>query len=151
MMKAVVSNNLHINELILQYCMALVKVGEPVDEIVSWFDYFDIVNHNEESISMKLQILLMIYKSDWYDKKEKESIRDKIRYYADEGWISTPVQWDEDLFQFYLNFCQNENIDAHLRNMTKEYEAEKIQRKTNFARRLQSVKRKSICRNYVMS
>ena len=115
MMKAVVSNNLHINELILQYCMALVKVGEPVDEIVSWFDYFDIVNHNEESISMKLQILLMIYKSDWYDKKEKESIRDKIRYYADEGWISTPVQWDEDLFQFYLNFCQNENIDAHLR------------------------------------
>ena len=74
MMKAVVSNNLHINELILQYCMALVKVGEPVDEIVSWFDYFDIVNHNEESISMKLQILLMIYKSDWYDKKEKESI-----------------------------------------------------------------------------
>lgn len=142
MMKAVVSNNLHINELILQYCMALVKVGEPVDEIVSWFDYFDIVNHNEESISMKLQILLMIYKSDWYDKKEKESIRDKIRYYADEGWISTPVQWDEDLFQFYLNFCQNENIDAHLRNMTKEYEAEKNSEKNKFCKKIAKCKTK---------
>lgn len=151
MMKVVVSNDLHINDLLLKYCMALVKVGEPIDEIVSWFDYFDIVNDNEESISMKLQILLMIYKNDWYGKEEKESIKDKIKYYADEGWISTPVQWDEELFQFYLYFCQNENIDAHLRNTAHEYEEEKIQRKINFARRLQSVKRKSICRNYLMS
>lgn len=142
MMKSVVSNNLHINELLLQYCTALVKVGESVYEILSWFDYFDIVNYNEESILMKLQILLMIYQSDWYDKKEKESIKDKIRYYADEEWISIPVQWDEDLFQFYLNFCQNENIDAHLRNMTKEYETEKKLEKNKFCEKIEKCKSK---------
>lgn len=151
MMKAVVSNDLHINDLLLKYCMALVKVGEPIDEIISWFDYFDIVNYNEESISMKLQILLMIYKSDWYSKEEKESIKDKIKYYADNGWISTPVQWDEEIFQFYLCFCKNENIDASLKNIAHVYEEEKIRRKINFARRLQSVKQKNICKNYLMS
>ena len=87
------------------------------------------------------EISAMIYSSKEI-KKEKESIRDKIRYYADEGWISTPVQWDEDLFQFYLNFCQNENIDAHLRNMTKEYEAEKNSEKNKFCKKIAKCKTK---------
>lgn len=142
MMKAVVSNDLHINDLLLKYCMALVKVGEPIDEIISWFDYFDIVNYNEESISMKLQILLMIYKSDWYSKEEKESIKDKIKYYADNGWISTPVQWDEEIFQFYLCFCKNENIDASLKNIAHVYEEEKNPEKNKFCKKIAKCKTK---------
>ena len=94
MMGNVVSNNLQVNNLLLPYIETLVKMGVSVEEIISWFDYFDIKNYNEESISMKLQILLLIYKSDWYDKKEKEDIKEKIKYYADKGWISTPVQWE---------------------------------------------------------
>ena len=122
--------------------MALVKVGEPIDEIISWFDYFDIVNYNEESISMKLQILLMIYKSDWYSKEEKESIKDKIKYYADNGWISTPVQWDEEIFQFYLCFCKNENIDASLKNIAHVYEEEKNPEKNKFCKKIAKCKTK---------
>lgn len=142
MMKTVVSNNLHINELILQYCIALVKIGEPIDEIISWFEAFDIVNYNEESISMKLQVLLLIYKSDWYDKKEKENIRDKIKYYIDGSWITTSVQWDEELYQFYLDFCQNENINIHLSNMTKEYAPEKNLEKNKFCKKIAKCKTK---------
>lgn len=119
MMGNVVSNNLQVNNLLLPYIETLVKMGVSVEEIISWFDYFDIKNYNEESISMKLQILLLIYKSDWYDKKEKEDIKEKIKYYADKGWISTPVQWDEELFKFYLDFVKRKCRDTFKKNDTR--------------------------------
>ncbi|WP_313129477.1 NACHT domain-containing protein [Anaerocolumna sp.] len=142
MMKNIVSNNLQVNDLILQYSKTLVKIGESVDEIILWFNYFDIENYNEESISMKLQILLLIYKSDWYDKKEKEDIKDKIKYYAGKGWISTPVQWDDELFQFYLDFCQNENIGVHVRNITQEHEIDRASAENKFCKKVAKCKTK---------
>ena len=136
MMENIISNNLHINETLLQYCIALVKIGEPVNEIILLLDYFDIENYNEESISMKLQVLLMIYKSEWYDRKEKEEIKDKIKYYAEKGWISMPVRWSEELFQIYLNFCKNENIETHLRNITQEHKVDKDLEENKFCKKI---------------
>ena len=46
MMENIISNNLYINETLLQYCIALVKIGEPVNEIILLLDYFDIENYN---------------------------------------------------------------------------------------------------------
>lgn len=142
MMKNVVSNNLQINDLLLQYCMTLVKIGEPIDEIILWFDYFDIENYNEESVSMKLQILLLIYKSEWYDEDEKENIKDEIKYYADNGWISTPVQWNYELFRFYLDFCKNENIGVHLRNIEIEHEDDRHLEENKFCKKIEKCKTK---------
>lgn len=136
MMENIISNNLHINETLLQYCIALVKIGEPVNEIILLLDYFDIENYNEESISMKLQVLLMIYKSEWYDRKEKEEIKDKIKYYAEKGWISMPVRWSEELFPIYLNFCKNENIETHLRNITQEHKVDKDLEENKFCKKI---------------
>lgn len=142
MMKNVVSNNLYVNDLLLQYCKTLVKIGIQVDEIVQWFDYFDIENYNEESIAMKLQILLLIYKSDWYDKKEKEGVKNKIKYYVGRGWISTPVQWDNELFQCYLDFCQNENIEVYLRNITQVHETDRDSEENKFCKKIARCKTK---------
>lgn len=142
MMGNVVSNNLQVNNLLLPYIETLVKMGVSVEEIISWFDYFDIKNYNEESISMKLQILLLIYKSDWYDKKEKEDIKEKIKYYADKGWISTPVQWDEELFKFYLDFCQKENVEIHLRRMTQEQDNDTNSSENKFCKKVTRCKSK---------
>lgn len=142
MMKNVVSNNLQINDLLLQYCKVLVKIGEPIDEIILWFEYFDIENYNEESISMKLQILLLIYKSEWYDEAEKENIKDKIKYYTDEGWISAPVQWDHELFQFYLEFCHNENTGVYLRNIESEHEGDRDSAEDKFCKKIERCKTK---------
>lgn len=119
-----------------------VKIGEPIDEIILWFEYFDIENYNEESISMKLQILLLIYKSEWYDEAEKENIKDKIKYYTDEGWISAPVQWDNELFQFYLEFCRNENTGVYLRNIESEHESDRDSAEDKFCKKIERCKTK---------
>lgn len=143
MMDNVVLNNLQVNDLLLQYIKTLVKTGVSVEEIISWFDYFDIENYNEESISMELQILLLIYKSDWYAKKEKEDIKETIKYYANNGWISTPVQWDDELFGFYLDFCQKENVEVHLRKMTQGQDNDTISSENKFCKKVAKCKSKN--------
>ena len=52
------------------------------------------------------------------------------------------LQWDEEIFQFYLCFCKNENIDASLKNIAHVYEEEKNPEKNKFCKKIAKCKTK---------
>lgn len=114
-MEEIVSYKLYTNAIIYKFVEQMIKMGDGIENIMPWFEYFDIVNYNEESISMKLELLLSIYYNDWYNKDDKTAIKKKILYYMEEGWIVSPVNWRERNYINYLDFCKKEKIEVRLR------------------------------------
>lgn len=114
-MGEIVSYKLYTNVIIYKFVEQMIKMGAGIEHITPWFEYFDIVNYNEESISMKLELLLSIYYNDWYSKDDKTNIKEKILYYMEEGWIVSPVDWKEQNYKNYLDFCKKEKIEVRLR------------------------------------
>lgn len=114
-MEEIVEYKLHTNAIIYKFVEQMIKMGTSIEHITPWFEYFDIVNYNEESISMKLELLLSIYYSDWYSKDDKLRIKKKMMYYMEEGWITSAVEWREQNYKNYLDFCEKEKLEVRLR------------------------------------
>lgn len=117
-MEEIVQYKLHTNIIIYKFVEQMINMGTNIEHITPWFEYFDIVNYNEESISMKLELLLSIYYNDWYRKDDKARIKNKIKYYMEEGWIVSAVDWREQNYKNYLDFCEKEKIEVRLRLWT---------------------------------
>lgn len=110
-MKSIIENRLQTNQMIFEFLEQMVNIGMEINEIRSWFEYFDFANYNEESVTMELQLLLGIYYSDWYDKKKRDGIKENIIRYMEFGWGISNTQWSDRYYGYYKEFCKSENID----------------------------------------
>lgn len=141
-MEEIVENKLHTNSIIYKFVEQMIKMGISIENIIPWFEYFDVVNYNEESISMKLEFLLSIYYNDWYGKDDRAAIKKSIIYYMKEACIVSAVDWKEQSYKYYLDFCEKEKIDVRLRLRAENNEETTNDTEENFCKKVNKCKTK---------
>ena len=85
-----------------------------LEEINSWMEKFDFRNYNEESVTMKVELLLVAYYCGWYSEEEKLKLKKMIIKYLDGGWGVSSIYWSEKYYCFYLQFCKEEQRDVSI-------------------------------------
>ncbi len=142
-MKSIVENKLQTNLMVFEFLEQMVNIGMEINEIRSWFEYFDLVNYNEESVAMELQLLLAIYYSDWYGQKEGDGIKEDISRYMEPGWGISCAKWKSRYYSYFNEFCKTENIEAVQIEKYSEFEEIDSSNVTQFFHKIEKCKSKS--------
>lgn len=138
MMQKIVAQRLQTNEMIFQYTERLINMGYEIEDILSQFDFFDFGSYSQQAETMKLELLLALYYSDWYvEEEKKKDIKDSIVNYLQGDWFSFEEKWKEKYYNLYLRFCEEETIEVSITYKKEESVDDPYQEKEDkFCRKL---------------